>query len=204
MSCQISDIVDYHSCENSEHLVAVYSRVWQRSNSVFVVVVVGGGGGGVFLNFYFIVPYGKSGSPDPDKIASPVTVDARAALPIPVSVCGISVDVRTAVDACDCTRGLYGHRTERLHTGAVRTPHWETAHGGRTDTALRESALEVDSGEKSLAAPGTRTRVSLTPGFSVGRFTHWAVRAAQYLKLSSNCMLNCTILETVCWTKPRL
>ena len=40
------------------------------------------------------------------------------------------------------------------------------AHGGCTDT-VRESALEVDSGKKkeSLAAPGTRTPVS------IGRFS---------------------------------
>jgi len=42
-----------------------------------------------------------------------------------------------------------------------------TAHEGCTDT-VPESALKVDSERKSLAAPGTRTRVSLTPGFSVG------------------------------------
>ena len=41
----------------------------------------------------------------------------------------------------DCTRGLYGHRQESLH--------WK-----------------LILGEKSLAAPGTRTRVSTAPGFS--------------------------------------
>ena len=42
------------------------------------------------------------------------------------------------------------------------------AHGGCTDTA-RESALKVDSGQKSLPTPRTRTRVSIAPGFSAGR-----------------------------------
>ena len=46
-------------------------------------------------------------------------------------------DVRTDVNACGCTRGC-------------------------TDT-VRESALKVDSGEKSLAAPGNRTCVSGVP-----------------------------------------
>ena len=95
-----------------------------------LLLLLWGGGGGGFLQFYFIVPYGKSGSPYADKIALPLTVDARAALPIPVSVCGISVyqtmvwlpvfgicNVRTAVDACNCTRGLYGHR-KRVCTGS--------------------------------------------------------------------------------------
>ena len=44
-------------------------------------------------------------------------------------------NVRTDVDACHCTQGLYGHCTGR---------------------------------KKSLAAPGSRTRVSITPGFTVG------------------------------------
>ena len=35
-----------------------------------------------------------------------------------------------------------------------------TAHGGCTDT-VRQSALKLTLGEKSLAAPGTRTRVSI-------------------------------------------
>ena len=46
------------------------------------------------------------------------------------------------------------------------------AHGGCTDT-VRESAMKVDSGTKKnkteIAAPGTRTRVSIAPDFSVGR-----------------------------------
>ena len=47
-------------------------------------------------------------------------------------------DVRTAV-ARDCTRGLYGHRKESLH--------WK-----------------LTLGEKSVATPGTRTRVGIAPG----------------------------------------
>ena len=45
------------------------------------------------------------------------------------------------------------------------------AHGGCRDT-VRESALEVDFRTKFLAAPGTRTRVSIAPGFSASRSTH--------------------------------
>ena len=40
------------------------------------------------------------------------------------------------------------------------------AHGGCTDT-VRESALKLTLGEKSLAAPRTRTRVSIAPGPTV-------------------------------------
>ena len=39
---------------------------------------------------------------------------------------------------------------------------------GCRDT-VREFALEVESGEKSLAAPGTQTRVSIASGVLVGR-----------------------------------
>ena len=46
-----------------------------------------------------------------------------------------------------------------------------TAHGGCTDT-VSESALVLDSGEKYFAAPGTQTRVNITPGFSIGRSTN--------------------------------
>ena len=37
--------------------------------------------------------------------------------------------------------------------------------GGCTDT-VKESALKIDSGTKILAAPGTRTRVSIAPWLS--------------------------------------
>ena len=41
------------------------------------------------------------------------------------------------------------------------------AHGVGQDN-IRESALEVDSKrKKSLAAPWTRTRVNIAPGFSI-------------------------------------
>ena len=40
------------------------------------------------------------------------------------------------------------------------------AHGVCQDT-VRQSVLEVDSEGKSLATPGTRTRVNIAPGFSV-------------------------------------
>ena len=43
------------------------------------------------------------------------------------------------------------------------------AHWGCTGT-IRESALEVVSGRrKKKSASGTRTRVNIAPGFSVGR-----------------------------------
>ena len=47
-------------------------------------------------------------------------------------------NVRTDVNACDCTR----------------------REGGGVRTHVRESALKVDSGRKSLAAPVNRTCVS--------------------------------------------
>ena len=51
------------------------------------------------------------------------------------------------------------------------------AHGGCTDT-VRESAPEAMTlGEKSLASPGTRTRIRIAPGFSAGRSISWAVSA---------------------------
>ena len=56
-------------------------------------------------------------------------------------------NVRADVEACD------------VDTGAVRTPpdskHWK-----------------LTLGEKSLAAPGTRTCMSIAGGFSVGRCTN--------------------------------
>ena len=54
--------------------------------------------------------------------------------------------VGTDVDACDCTRGLYGHH---------RRVHWK-----------------LTLGQKTFAVPGTRTRVSIAPGFSVERSTN--------------------------------
>ena len=56
-------------------------------------------------------------------------------------------NVHTDVDACDCTRGLYGHLNLSRY-------------------------LKLTFGENSLAALGTRTRVSIAPGFSVGRSVH--------------------------------
>jgi len=67
-----------------------------------------------------------------------------------LSVFGV-FNVYTDVDACVCIRWLYGHR-KRLCTGS-----WP--------------------GKQSLAAPGTRTRVSIASGFSVGRCTSWAIPA---------------------------
>ena len=45
------------------------------------------------------------------------------------------------------------------------------ANGGCTGTVRGQSALKVDSASKIIATPGTRTRISIAPGFSVGRFT---------------------------------
>ena len=56
---------------------------------------------------------------------------------------GENVNVHTDADAVDCTGGLCGH-PERVH--------WK-----------------LTLGEKSLAAPGTSTRVSIEPGISAGR-----------------------------------
>ena len=57
------------------------------------------------------------------------------------------------------------------------------AHGGCKNT-VREDVLKADSGrkrkkmkKKCLAAPGTRTGVSISPGFSVGCPTSWAIPA---------------------------
>ena len=50
----------------------------------------------------------------------------------------------------------------RLHAGAVQTP-WESLH------------WKLTLGEKSLATPGTRTCISIAPGFPVGWSTRWAI-----------------------------
>ena len=51
------------------------------------------------------------------------------------------------------------------------------AHGDCTDT-VRQSATEAMTlGEKSLASPGTRTRIRVAPGFSAGRSISWAASA---------------------------
>ena len=43
-------------------------------------------------------------------------------------------------------------------------------------------------GEKSLAAPGTRTRVSIAPGFSFGHSTNWAILPIMY-RFFSRCFV---------------
>ena len=68
------------------------------------------------------------------------------------------------------------------------------AHVGCTDT-VRGSALEVETltlGEKSLAAPGTRTSISIMPGFSVGWSTSWAVPAPHLTLLAFNYVEKCS------------
>ena len=76
-----------------------------------------------------------------------------AVLTIPIGVCTILVCVQTKawlpvsgifnvctdVDACDCTQVLYGH---------CKSLHWK-----------------LTLGEKSLAAPGTQTGISIVLGF---------------------------------------
>ena len=59
--------------------------------------------------------------------------------------CGI-FNKRTDVDACSCTRGLHGRR--------------------------KRVCRKLTLGEKYLATQGTRTRVSIAPGLSVGCSTN--------------------------------
>ena len=56
--------------------------------------------------------------------------------------------VRSDVDACDCTRGLYGHG---------KNLHWK-----------------LTLGEKSLAASGTQTRISIVPAEGVGSWFYFS------------------------------
>ena len=62
--------------------------------------------------------------------------------------------------------GIFNVRTRfrcmRLHTGAG----W---------TSYKSLHWKLTLGEKSLAASGTRTRVSIAPGFSVRRSPSWAI-----------------------------
>ena len=68
-------------------------------------------------------------------------------------------NVRTDADACDCTRGLYGHRKRR-----VRTESW-----------LWEKEKERKKEKKNpLPHLGLEPAVSITPGFSVRSSIHWA------------------------------
>ena len=47
---------------------------------------------------------------------------------------------------------------------------------GSADT-VTEPTLEVDPGEKFFAAPGTRTHISIVPGFSAKLSTDWTIPA---------------------------
>ena len=80
-------------------------------------------------------------------------------------------NVLADVDAFVGTRGLNAHRKRVFTESTLRASIW------RKDVVNQclESALKTDSGGKSLAAWGNRTRVSTGPGFSIRRFTHWAV-----------------------------
>ena len=94
-----------------------------------------------------------------------ITVTAGATIPIATSVCSILV----------CPHNGMAASVWDLVTCAQMLMH-EIAHGGDVPTPP-ESALELTLGEKSLAAPGTRTRVSIAAGFSVGRCTNGAIPA---------------------------
>ena len=102
------------------------------------------------------------------------TAAARAALPIPISVCAVFSCVQAMVwlpdlgfGDWDWDFGIRNVRT-RLIAGAVygnsESLHWK-----------------LTVGEKSLVAPGNRTRVRIfASGFSVGRFTNWAISAPRH------------------------
>ena len=86
------------------------------------------------------------------------------------------VSMQTVVCGCQCLGFV---TCMRMFMQAI-------AHWGCTDT-VRESALEADSslGEKSLAASGIRTRVSIAPGVSVRRSANFEP-------------------HSVCWARHRL
>ena len=84
-------------------------------------------------------------------------------------------NVRTAVDARDCTQGAArGPDAVRESALEANSKHWFTTsflqpEGKVPESDARSVHWMLTLGEKSLAAPGTRTRVSIVPGFSVGR-----------------------------------
>ena len=131
-------------------------------NYHYSVCVCGGGGCVracvhvcVCVCVYFIVPCGKFGSPYLGKAQQP----QEQRYPFLV-VCQNNGMAANVWDLVTCAQML-------MH---------EIAHGGDVPTPP-ESALELTLGEKSLAAPGTRTRVSIAAGFSVGRCTNGAIPA---------------------------
>ena len=100
----------------------------------------------------------EAGLPIPATVCSILLcIYAMAWLPVFAALCCVSlytvvwlsvigiVNVHADVAACDCTRGLYGHR-KSLHR-------------------------KLTVGDKSLAAPGIRTRVNI----ALGRSTNWAI-----------------------------
>ena len=105
---------------------------------------------------------------------------SRAALPIPISVCSSFVCPSNGMAARFGTLGFgIGIGILGFVTCAQMLTH-AIDHWGCTAT-VKESALKGDWEKKSLAAPGTRTRVRLfASGFSVGRFTNWAIRAPRH------------------------
>ena len=119
----VGDMIRLPRCKTISSRHIIYKRLW-----------------GIYI---FCISLTLSGNPG--------TAAARAALPIPISVCSVFVcqdngiwlpgfgifNVWTVVDACGCTRGLYGHRKR------VCTWSW--------------------LGEKSCGETVTRTRHTLIP-----------------------------------------
>ena len=123
-----------------------------------------------FFSPTLFIPCGKFGSPYLGK----ATAAARAALPIPNSACGIFA----------CPDKRYGCQClESLTSAQMLMP--AIAHEGCTDT-VKESALKVDSGRKSLAAPGIRTRLG---GVPVRGSTSWV---GSYIPLGAKDSVNNT------------
>ena len=104
---------------------------------------------------------------------SPIAISVCSILPVAISVCAV---FRPLLSVCAVFRPLLSvcavfpcvQTMLRLPVlGLLTCAHMlmqAIAHGGCTDT-VRESALKADSGRQSLVAPGTRTRVSIAPGF---------------------------------------
>ena len=64
-------------------------------------------------------------------------------------------------------------------------------------TSIRESALKADVGRKSLAAPGTRTRVSTAPDFSADALPTELSAPWHLAAFAVDCVQNC--LSPVIW-----
>ena len=71
------------------------------------------------------------------------------------------------------------------------------AHRGCV-TSIRESALEADSGKKSLAAPGIRTRVSTAPDILVDALPTELSAPWHLAAFAIDCVQNC-LLPAIWW-----